>query len=66
MHTQMKALNNQNKIILNISKKSSSRRELNKIQRINKSNDDYLISNNGSVYSDSDYIYFSILFLSDQ
>ena len=65
MQKHIKALKKQNKILFNRVNNTSTRQELNKTNNINKANYDSLGSNVSSVYSESDYIYSSVLSLSE-
>ena len=65
MQKQMKDLKKQNKIIFKLDKKSSSCRDLNKINKIDKSSYDYSSRNISSVSINSYYSYSSISPLSD-
>ena len=65
MQKHIKALKKQNKILFNRVNNTSTLQELNKTNNINKANYDSLGRNVISVYSESDYIYFSVLSLSE-
>ena len=62
----MKAPKKYNTILLNMSKKSISCCDLNKMKNINKSSYYFLISNKSSVTIESDSVYFSFYSLSEQ
>ena len=53
IQNRMKDLKKQNKMLFNISKKTSNRREMNKINKINKSRYDFLSRDNSRVSSES-------------
>ena len=65
IHDNMKSLNNQNKMLFKLSKKTITHRDLNKISKINKSSYYFSSSNDRIVYSDLESRDSFIEFISD-